>query len=134
MAKNRRIPFGYQMKNGEIVTQPRELYAVSKIFADYLKGKSLLEISRSMQEEQIPYHPGEDFSWNKNTTSPSPYLSPNLTKKVLCFCSQSTTFSYIFSLNTIPEISENSSILSLTITFSTIIPNSSSLNPDIIEL
>ena len=66
MAKNRRIPFGYQMKNGEIVTQPRELYAVSKIFADYLKGKSLLEISRSMQEEQIPYHPGEDFSWNKN--------------------------------------------------------------------
>ena len=66
MAKNRRIPFGYQMKNGEIVTQPRELYAVSKIFADYLKGKSLLEISRSMQEEQIPYHPGEDFGWNKN--------------------------------------------------------------------
>ena len=66
MAKNRRIPFGYQMKNGEIVTEPRELYAVSKIFADYLKGKSLLEISRSMKEEQIPYHPGEDFSWNKN--------------------------------------------------------------------
>ena len=66
MAKNRRIPFGYQMKNGKIVTEPRELYAVSKIFADYLKGKSLLEISRSMQEEQIPYHPGEDFSWNKN--------------------------------------------------------------------
>ena len=66
MAKNRRIPFGYQMKNGEIVTEPRELYAVSKIFADYLKGKSLLEISRSMQEEQIPYHPGEDISWNKN--------------------------------------------------------------------
>ena len=66
MAKNRRIPFGYQMKNGEIVTEPRELYAVSKIFADYLKGKSLLEISRSMQEEQIPYHPGEDFRWNKN--------------------------------------------------------------------
>ena len=66
MAKNRRIPFGYQMKNGEIVTEPRELYAVSKIFADYLKGKSLLEISRSIQEEKIPYHPGEDLSWNKN--------------------------------------------------------------------
>ncbi|WP_295092915.1 recombinase family protein [Ruminococcus sp.] len=66
MAKNRRIPFGYQMNNGVIVTEPRELYAVSKIFADYLKGKSLLEISRSMQEERIPYHPGEDFGWNKN--------------------------------------------------------------------
>ena len=66
MAKNRRIPFGYQMKNGEIVTEPKEMYAVSKIFADYLKGKSLLEISRSIQEEKIPYHPGEDLSWNKN--------------------------------------------------------------------
>lgn len=66
MAKNRRIPFGYQMNNGVIVTEPRELYAVSKIFDDYLKGKSLLEISRSMQEERIPYHPGEDFGWNKN--------------------------------------------------------------------
>ena len=66
MAKNRRIPFGYQMKNGEIVTEPKEMYAVSKIFADYLKGKSLLEISRSIQEEKIPYHPGEDLTWNKN--------------------------------------------------------------------
>ena len=56
MAKNRRIPFGYQMKNGEIVTEPRELYAVSKIFADYLKGKSLLEISRSMQDTLEPRH------------------------------------------------------------------------------
>ncbi len=66
MAKNRRIPFGYQMKNGKIITEPRELYAVSKIFADYLNGYSLLEISKAMQEECIPYHPGEDFRWNKN--------------------------------------------------------------------
>ena len=66
MAKNRRIPFGYQVKNGEIVTEPRELYAVSKIFADYLNGESLLDISKTMQEECIPYHPGEDFNWNKN--------------------------------------------------------------------
>ena len=66
MAKNRRIPFGYQMKNGEIVTEPRELYAVSKIFADYLNGYSLLDISKAMQEECIPYHPGENYNWNKN--------------------------------------------------------------------
>ena len=43
MAKNRRIPFGYQMKNGEIVTEPRELYAVSKtvvIAVDNCSGES----------------------------------------------------------------------------------------------
>ncbi len=66
MAKNRRIPFGYQMINGEITTHPREVYAVSKIFAEYLKGKSLLEISKELQAENIPYHPCEDGSWNKN--------------------------------------------------------------------
>ena len=43
MAKNRRIPFGYQMINGEITTHPREVYAISKIFAEYLKGRSLLD-------------------------------------------------------------------------------------------
>lgn len=66
MAKNRRIPFGYQMINGEITTHPREVYAVSKIFSEYLKGKSLLEISKELQAENIPYHPCEDSSWNKN--------------------------------------------------------------------
>lgn len=66
MAKNRRIPFGYQMINGVITTHPREVYAVSKIFGDYLKGKSLLEISKELQTENIPYHPSEDSSWNKN--------------------------------------------------------------------
>ena len=66
MAKNRRIPFGYQMINGEITTHPREVYAVSKVFSEYLKGKSLLEISRELQTENIPYHPGEDSTWNKN--------------------------------------------------------------------
>ena len=66
MAKNRRIPFGYQMINGEITTHPREVYAVSKIFAEYLKGRSLLDISKEIQAEDIPYHPGESCRWNKN--------------------------------------------------------------------
>lgn len=66
MAKNRRIPFGYEMKKGEIVTHPKEVYAVSKIFAEYLKGSSLLDISKEMQTENIPYHVGEDSKWNKN--------------------------------------------------------------------
>ncbi|MBQ6213793.1 MAG: recombinase family protein [Ruminococcus sp.] len=66
MAKNRRIPFGYQMINGEIITQPREVYAVSKIFDEYLKGRSLLDISKELQAENIPYHPDENSKWNKN--------------------------------------------------------------------
>ena len=66
MAKNRRIPFGYEMKNGEIVTHPKEVYAVSRIFAEYLNGKSLLAISKEMQTENITYHVGEDSKWNKN--------------------------------------------------------------------
>lgn len=41
MAKNRIIPFGYCMKNGEITTEPNEVYAVEEIFGEYLKGKSL---------------------------------------------------------------------------------------------
>lgn len=51
MAKNRRIPFGYQMINGEITTHPREVYAVKKIFAEYLKGRSMLDISKDLQAE-----------------------------------------------------------------------------------
>ena len=66
MAKNRRIPFGYQMINGEITTHPREVYAVSKIFAEYLKGRSMLDISKDLQAEGIPYHHCEDSTWNKN--------------------------------------------------------------------
>ena len=66
MAKNRRIPFGYQMINGEITTHPREVCVVSKIFAEYISGKSLLEISKELNADGIPYHPSEDSKWNKN--------------------------------------------------------------------
>ena len=41
MLKNRVIPFGYCMKNGEITTEPKEVYAVATIFSEYLNGKSL---------------------------------------------------------------------------------------------
>lgn len=61
MAKNRTIPFGYCMKNGEITTEPKELYAVVTIFNEYLKGRSLSEIAALME---VPY--SENSSWNKN--------------------------------------------------------------------
>lgn len=65
MPKNRIIPFGYCMKNGKITTEPKEVYAVSTIFTEYLNGKSLLEIAKLMQSENVRY--SEDSTrWNKN--------------------------------------------------------------------
>ncbi|MBS4926618.1 MAG: recombinase family protein [Ruminococcus bicirculans] len=65
MAKNRTIPFGYCMKNGEITTNPKEVYAVVTIFDEYLNGKSLSEIANLMQYENIRYSEDSDY-WNKN--------------------------------------------------------------------
>ncbi len=65
MARNRVIPFGYCMKNGEITTNPKEVYAVSTIFSEYLKGSSLLQIAKLMESEKIRYNEGSDH-WNKN--------------------------------------------------------------------
>ena len=65
MAKNRTIPFGYCMKNGEITTEPKEVYAVEEIFREYLNGSSFLQIAKLMESEKIRY--SEDFDrWNKN--------------------------------------------------------------------
>lgn len=66
MSKNRKIPFGYCMKNGEITTAPNEAFAVGKIFESYVTGKSLLEIAKDMQNGNIPYDPDDDRPWNKN--------------------------------------------------------------------
>ena len=65
MPKNRTIPFGYCMKNGEITTYPKEVYAVVTIFDKYLKGKSLSEIAKLMENEKIRYNADSDY-WNKN--------------------------------------------------------------------
>lgn len=65
MAKNRVIPFGYCMKNGKITTEPKEVYAVSTIFSEYLNGRSLLQIAKLMEREKIRYNTDSD-KWNKN--------------------------------------------------------------------
>mgnify|MGYP002771208855 FL=1 len=65
MPKNRTISFGYCMKNGEITTEPKEVYAVVTIFDEYLKGKSLSEIAKLMETEKIRYNADSD-KWNKN--------------------------------------------------------------------
>ena len=65
MAKNRTIPFGYCMRNGEIITEPTESKAVVRIFEEYLNGISLLQIARLMESEKIRYTADSEH-WNKN--------------------------------------------------------------------
>lgn len=62
MLKNRSIPFGYCMVNGKYALNAPEAEAVSKIFSDYIGGKSLKTIAAEMQ---IPYNTGKAV-WNKN--------------------------------------------------------------------
>ena len=65
MAKNRTIPFGYCMRNGEIITEQTESKAVVRIFEEYLNGSSFLQIARLMESEKIRYTVDSDH-WNKN--------------------------------------------------------------------
>ena len=62
MLKNRNIPFGYCMVNGEYALNAPEAEAVRTIFAEYISGKSLKAIASEMQ---IPYNIGKAL-WNKN--------------------------------------------------------------------
>lgn len=65
LAKNRVIPFGYCMRNGEITVDFKESKAVVKIFEEYLNGSSLLQIAKLMESEKISYSEYSDH-WNKN--------------------------------------------------------------------
>lgn len=63
--KNRRIPFGYEMKNGVIVLCGREAETVKQIFCEYIDGLVLQNIAESLKQRKIEYLPGES-DWNKN--------------------------------------------------------------------
>lgn len=65
MKKNRTIPFGYKMHNGEIQMNPTEAKAVQKIFKMYLDGSSLLAIAEYMSSTEISYN-NATSAWNKN--------------------------------------------------------------------
>ena len=63
--KNRRFPYGYEMKNGVIVVCPSEADILRQIFADYIGGAFLKTIADRLTAEKVQYLPGE-YSWNKN--------------------------------------------------------------------
>ena len=65
MSKNRVIPFGYCMRNGEITVDFNESKAVARIFEEYLNGSSLQQIARLMESEKIRYSEDSEH-WNKN--------------------------------------------------------------------
>ena len=65
MPKNRIIPFGYCMRNGEITVDFNESKAVARIFKEYLNGSSLQQIAKLMESEKIKYSASSDH-WNKN--------------------------------------------------------------------
>ncbi len=62
MIKNRSVPFGYNMINGNFTLNEIEVESVKKIFADYIGGKSLKTIASEMK---VPYNSGKQ-NWNKN--------------------------------------------------------------------
>ena len=61
---NRKLPFGYQMRMGEIVRNESEAKAVQDIFLQYTLGASLKEIAEQMSKNGPTYDEGK--SWNKN--------------------------------------------------------------------
>lgn len=62
--KKRNILYGYQCIEGIIKLHPQEMAVVKEIFKAYTKGKSLLELSKWLNERQIEYMPGV-IEWNK---------------------------------------------------------------------
>lgn len=64
MGSNRKLPFGYKMKNGHIVLHSAECHEVQYIFEEYQKGASFKELTSAMAQKGIPYD--GDKPWNKN--------------------------------------------------------------------
>ena len=71
MAKNRTIPFGYCMRNGEIKVDFTESKAVVRIFEEYMNGSSFLQIAKLMEFEKIRY------------TANSEHCNKNMVKRII---------------------------------------------------
>ena len=65
MAWQRKIPFGYMIRDGLIQPHPQEADAVRHIFGQYLAGASLLAVAEGMTRQGVRYH-RHTAEWNKN--------------------------------------------------------------------
>lgn len=61
---NRKLPFGYQIKLGEVVVNPDEAKLVNEIFRWYISGDSYGVLVKKLREQSVPYDTGK--LWNKN--------------------------------------------------------------------
>ncbi|KAF5065290.1 recombinase family protein [Oscillibacter sp.] len=64
MPSNRKLPFGYCLRNGEIILQKQEIECVSLIFCQYAAGASYQELVKRLNAGGIPYDAGKP--WNIN--------------------------------------------------------------------
>ena len=67
---NRKVLYGYQIKDGKLVPQPQEAAVVSRIFALGLEGKFQGEISDVLNPEGIQYSP-DCPAWTNFKISPT---------------------------------------------------------------
>ena len=65
MAWQRQIPFGYEIRGGQLRPHPQEADAVRYIFGQYLAGASLLAIAEDMTGRGPRYHQHTP-EWNKH--------------------------------------------------------------------
>ena len=63
--KIRNILYGYQCVDGNIELHPQESAVIKELYKSYAEGKSLLELSKWLNERQIEYMPGV-VGWNKS--------------------------------------------------------------------
>lgn len=62
--ESRKLPFGYQMRKGQIEAHPTETETLQWIFQRYVSGSSYKEITALLQARGVPYVKGK--CWNKN--------------------------------------------------------------------
>ncbi len=64
MAKNRLIPFGYYMSDGDLLIETKEAEIVQYIFNKYTSGASLQIIADDLSKRGFRYSNDKDY-WNK---------------------------------------------------------------------
>ena len=62
---NRKLPFGYCMKSGQICVVDDEAEIIRMIFTSYAEGNSYETLAEWLNDGRHPYSPGK--RWNKNT-------------------------------------------------------------------
>ena len=87
---SRKILYGYQIQNGELIVQPQEAEGVKRIFSLYLEGMTQQQIADALNADGFHYSaespasfgavsPAWSLARNTATTRP-PWMRTNCTK------------------------------------------------------